>query len=322
MSGYSNSKLATVKALSPNHSGRRVYPITRISIHCTACQVTARRLGEVFANPNKEASSNYGVGYDGSIGMYVEEKNRSWCTSSYDNDNRAITIEVASENTRPYTVTKAAYVGLIKLLVDICKRNGKTKLVWFGDRAKSLSYKPKSNELVMTVHKWFANKDCPGSYLLNLHPQIVREVNEALAKKEETKPVTPAKKEEAKYYVYKVVKGDTLSKIAKNNFTTVAKIKEINKLADPNKIVVGQKINLPMSGSSATFKKIFTVVPKKGLNIRKTASTGAVVVAMSEGDKCTGTGNWTRNSTSIWIEVKYVKSGKTYKGYAYKGYLK
>lgn len=320
MAGYSNSKLATVKALSPNHSGRRVYPITRISIHCTACQVTARRLGEVFANPNKEASSNYGVGYDGSIGMYVEEKNRSWCTSSYDNDNRAITIEVASENTRPYTVTKAAYAGLIKLLVDICKRNGKTKLVWFGDRAKSLAYKPKSNELVMTVHKWFANKDCPGSYLYNLHPQIAKEVNEALAKKE-----VPEKKEEktsANYYIYTVIEGDTLSKIAKNNFTTVAKIKEINDISDPNRIKVGQKINLPNSGSSSAFKKTFTVIPKKGLNVRKTASTGAVVIAMSEGDKCTGTGNWTRNKTSIWVEVKYTKSGKTYKGYAYKGYLK
>lgn len=320
MAGYSNSSLVTVKAISPNKNVKRVYPITRISIHCTACQVTARRLGEVFANPNKEASSNYGVGYDGSIGMYVEEKDRSWCTSSYDNDNRAITIEVASENTRPYTVTKAAYAGLIKLLIDICKRNGKTKLVWFGDKTKSLAYKPKSDELLLTVHKWFANKDCPGSYLYSIHPQIVKEVNEALTKKEETKPV-PEKKETT-YYIYTVVKGDTLSKIAKNNYTTVAKIKEINKIPDPNKISVGQKINLPMSGSSSTFKKTFTVIPKKGLNIRKTASTGAVVIAMPEGDKCTGTGNWVRNKTSIWVEVKYTKAGKTYKGYAYKGYLK
>lgn len=321
MAGYSNSKLATVKALSPNHSGRRVYPITRISIHCTACQVTARRLGEVFANPNKEASSNYGVGYDGSIGMYVEEKNRSWCTSSYDNDNRAITIEVASENTRPYTVTKAAYVGLIKLLVDICKRNGKTKLVWFGDRAKSLAYKPKSNELVMTVHKWFANKDCPGSYLYSLHPQIAKEVNRELAKKTTTKKETkPAAN--TKYYEYTVVKGDTLSKIAKNNYTTVAKIKSINKLADPNKIDVGQKLNLPSSGNSATLKKTFTVIPEKGLNVRVKAGTGKVIAAMEKGAKCTGTGNWTRYKGALWIEVVAQIGKEKIKGYSSKACLK
>lgn len=322
MAGYSNSSLVTVKAISPNKNVKRVYPITRISIHCTACQVTARRLGEVFANPNKEASSNYGVGYDGSIGMYVEEKDRSWCTSSYDNDNRAITIEVASENVRPYTVTKAAYAGLIKLLVDICKRNGKTKLVWLGDKDKSLAYKPKSNELLLTVHKWFANKDCPGSYLYNLHPQIVREVNAALAKKEEPKPAVPAEKSETKYYVYTVVKGETLSKIAKANYTTVAKIKSINDIPDPNKIKVGQKINLPMSGTSSEFKKSFTVVPKAGLNVRDKAGTGKVIVAMPQNEKCTGTGKWARYKTAIWLEVSYTVKGKTYKGYASKAYLK
>ena len=126
----------------------------------------------IFANPDFEASSNYGIGKDGSIGQYVPEAYRSWCTSSYDNDNRAITIEVASDIDAPYKVTDAAYKALIKLLVDICRRNGKKKLLWFGDKDQSLSYSPKPDELVMTVHRWFANKSCPGDYLYNLHGTI------------------------------------------------------------------------------------------------------------------------------------------------------
>lgn len=98
--------------------------------------------------------------------MYVEEKDRSWCTSSAANDNRAVTIEVASDTTDPYAVTSAAYAGLLNLVTDICKRNGKNKVVWFGDKAKTLAYTPKSNEMVLTVHRWFANKSCPGNYLL------------------------------------------------------------------------------------------------------------------------------------------------------------
>lgn len=175
-----DSSLVSVVNWSPNNSGKRVYPLTRISVHCVVGQCIASSLGTLFANPNFEASSNYGVGKDGSIGQYVPEAYRSWCTSSYDNDNRAITIEVASDTFAPYKVTDAAYKALIKLLVDICKRNGKKKLLWFGDKNKSLSYSPKSDELVMTVHRWFANKSCPGDYLYNLHPQIAAEVTKQL----------------------------------------------------------------------------------------------------------------------------------------------
>ena len=177
----SNSPLVEYTRISPNRSSPRKNAIDRISIHCVVGQVSIQSLGNVFALSSRQASSNYGVGYDGRVGMYVEEKDRSWCTSSAANDNRAVTIEVASDTTDPYAVTDAAYAGLLNLVTDICKRNGKSKVVWFGDKAKTLAYTPKSNEMVLTVHRWFANKSCPGNYLYKLHPQIVAEVNRRLA---------------------------------------------------------------------------------------------------------------------------------------------
>lgn len=177
---YTNSPLVSYTKISPNQSGQRKYPITRISIHCVVGQCSVETLGSVFAPTSCQASSNYGIGYDGKVGMYVPESNRSWCTSSSDNDNRAVTIEVASNTTHPYTVRDAAYQTLLNLVTDICKRNGKKKVVWFGDKAKTLAYTPAADEMVLTVHRWFANKSCPGDYLYNLHPQIAAEVTKRL----------------------------------------------------------------------------------------------------------------------------------------------
>ncbi len=177
-----DSSLVSVVHASPNNSGKRVYPLTRISVHCVVGQCSAETLGNLFGDATFGASSNYGVGCDGKIGQYVPEAYRSWCTSSYDNDNRAITIEVASDTFAPYKVRDVAYKALIKLLVDICRRNGKKKLLWFGDKNKTLSYSPKADELVMTVHRWFdIYKSCPGDYLYSLHPQIAAEVTKQLS---------------------------------------------------------------------------------------------------------------------------------------------
>ena len=174
--GYSNSSLATVKVLSPNHSGQRNHKIDTITIHCVVGQLTAKRIGEVFQSETKKASSNYGIGYDGSIGLYVEEQNRSWCSSSASNDHRAITIEVASDKTEPYAVTDKAYEALINLVADICKRNGIKELKWEADKSL-IGQVDKQN---MTVHRWFANKSCPGTYLYDRHSQIAKEVNAKL----------------------------------------------------------------------------------------------------------------------------------------------
>jgi len=141
-----------------------------------AGQLSIQSCGNVFASSSRKASSNYGIGPDGKIGMYVEEKDRSWCTSNRANDNRAITIEVASDSKPPYAVTEAAYKSLIDLLVDVCKRNNIKKLLWRGDPTL-IGQVHKQN---MTVHRWFAKKACPGDYLYNKHSQIAADVNKRL----------------------------------------------------------------------------------------------------------------------------------------------
>lgn len=118
-----------------------------------------------FTDHPTQASSNYGIDKDGRVGMYVEEKNRSWCTSSNENDQRAVTIECASGKVEPYAMNEVVYDRLIDLCVDICQRNGKKKLLWFGDKNKTLNYQPKDDEMLITVHRWFANKSCPGNWL-------------------------------------------------------------------------------------------------------------------------------------------------------------
>lgn len=161
---YTNSPLVVYTGLSPNHSGQRTHSIDRITPHCVVGQLSAEIICACFP-AGRDASCNYGIGKDGRISLCVEEKNRSWCTSSNSNDQRAITIECASDRTAPYAMTDAVYASLIKLCTDICKRNGKKKLLWFADKDKSLNYNPKADEMVLTVHRWFANKSCPGDWL-------------------------------------------------------------------------------------------------------------------------------------------------------------
>ena len=178
---YTNSSLVDYIKLSPNNSGERNHIIDTITIHCVVGQVSVEALGETFYKKSRKASSNYGIGTDGRIGLYVEEKNRSWCSSSASNDNRAITIEVASDTTHPYTVNDKAYESLIKLLADICLRNNIKQLLWKADK-KLIGQVNKQN---MTVHRWFANKSCPGDYLYNKHTDIANEVNKLLLEKQQ-----------------------------------------------------------------------------------------------------------------------------------------
>lgn len=161
--GYSNSSLVAYTLLSPNHSGLRTKRIDRISPHCVVGQCTVEGLGDCFHKSSTQASSNYGIDKNGRIGLYVEEKNRFWCTSSNANDQRAVTIECASDKAEPYAMHQVVYDRLVDLCEDICRRNGKKKLLWFGDKNKSLNYQPKADEMLITVHRWFANKSCPGA---------------------------------------------------------------------------------------------------------------------------------------------------------------
>ena len=182
---YTNSKMVVYTKLSPNQSGQRTHSIDRISPHCVVGQVSAESLGNTFAKSSKRASSNYGIDRDGRVGMYVEEKNRSWCTSSKANDQRAVTIECASDTYSPYRMNDAVYQTLIRLCVDICRRNGKKKLLWFGDKNKTLNYSPRSDEMVITVHRWFANKSCPGDWLYSRLGDLAKRVTEELSEEED-----------------------------------------------------------------------------------------------------------------------------------------
>lgn len=203
----SNSPLATYTRLSP-HFNPRNRKIDTITIHCVVGQLTAKQILNLDRfdeedEDNNDASCNYAIGCDGSIGLCVEEHNRSWCTSSKSNDHRAITIEVASDTYHPYRITDAAYRALIDLCVDICKRNDFDALRWKGDKSL-IGQVDKQN---MTVHRWFAKKACPGDYLYNLHGQIAAEVNSRLkvdnqpSKSEEPKPVVGDSKESFKVQV-------------------------------------------------------------------------------------------------------------------------
>lgn len=174
---YTNSPLVSYTKISPNRTKNRNHAIDTITIHCVVGQCSVQTLGNIFAPTSREASSNYGVGYDGKIGMYVEEKDRSWCSSSSVNDNRAVTIEVASDTSEPYAVNQKAYASLLNLVTDICKRNGIKKLIWSKNKNERVNH---LNGCNMTVHRDYANKSCPGTYLYNKHGEIAAEVNKRL----------------------------------------------------------------------------------------------------------------------------------------------
>lgn len=244
----SNSPLVDYTRISPNKNSPRNHKIDTITIHCVVGQCTVETLGNIFAPTSRQASSNYGVGTDGKIGMYVEEKDRSWCSSNAANDNRAVTIEVASDTKHPYAVNDRAFAALLDLVTDICKRNGIKKLVWSTKKADRVNHKNGCN---MTVHRDYANKSCPGDYLYNRHREIAAEVNRRLGVAD-TAPDAGAAQGVT---VYTVKKGDTLSQIAAKYGTTYQAIAAYNGIKNPNAIRVGQKIKIPASTAPAALKK-------------------------------------------------------------------
>lgn len=223
---YTNSSMVAYTKLSPNHSGQRTHSIDRITPHCVVGQLSAESICGCFTSPSRQASCNYGIGTDGKVSLCVEEKNRSWCSSSNANDQRAVTIECASDKAEPYAMNSKVYYSLIKLCTDICKRNGKRKLLWLGDRNKTLNYTPKSDEMVLTVHRWFANKSCPGGWLYARLGDLAVKVTAALGSPSEPKPA-PDKKQ-----FYRVRKTWADSKSQRGAFSVLANAK---KCADSNK---------------------------------------------------------------------------------------
>ena len=199
----SNSPLVNYTKISPHRNSPRNHKIDTITIHCVVGQCAVEPLGELFQT--KEASSNYGIGYDGKIGMYVEEKDRSWCSSDADNDNRAITIECASDTTEPYAINDKVYKSLINLCVDICRRNGIKELKWKADKSL-IGHPDKQN---MTVHRWFnPAKSCPGTYIYSRLGKIAAEVNSRLGDTHNTKPDVSTHKKTIADIAVEVIRGE------------------------------------------------------------------------------------------------------------------
>lgn len=219
--GYTNSPLVNCKVMSPNHSGQRTHAIDRITPHCVVGQLKAENIGYCFDDTSRQASCNYGIGTEGRVCLIVDEKNRSWCTSSNANDQRAITIECASDSKEPYAFNNAVYNKLIDLCVDICKRNGKTKLIWFGDKDKTLSYKPAANEMILTVHRWFANKSCPGNWMYSRMGDLASKVTAKLNENKSSESVVYSV--QVGSYENKANAEDTVKKLKAAGFDAVIK---------------------------------------------------------------------------------------------------
>ena len=244
-STMSNSSLVNCKVMSPNHSGKRTHKIDRITPHCVVGQLTAESIGGCFTSTSVQASCNYGIGKDGRICLIVDEANRSWCSSSNANDQRAVTIECASDKTHPYAMTTEVYNSLINLCVDICKRNGAKKLIWFSDKNTSLNYEPKDGEIVLTVHRWFANKACPGDWLYSRLGDLASKVTAILGGTAETpsnpNPSTPPSSTEG-------------NEIPTAPFTVQVIVSDLNYRSEPS---MNGKVN------GQTGKGVFTIVEVK-----------------------------------------------------------
>lgn len=279
---YTNSPLVVYKGLSPNHSGQRTHSIDRITPHCVVGQLSAESICGCFTSTSRQASCNYGIGTDGRVSLCVEEKNRSWCSSSNANDQRAVTIECASDKIEPYAMNTAVYAALIKLCTDICKRNGKKKLLWLADKNKTLNYSPKPDEMVLTVHRWFANKSCPGNWLYARLGDLAAKVTAALSSS--TQPTADISE------MYRVCKTWTDAKSQIGAYTVLANAK---RKADENVgyTVFDNKGNAVYTGKTASafaFSSYMVRVSIPDLNIRKGPGTNYAMTG-----KYTGKGTFT-----------------------------
>lgn len=335
--GYTNSPLVSYTKLSPNHSGQRTHIIDRITPHCVVGQCSVETLGNIFAPTERQASCNYGIGADGRVGMYCEEKNRSWCSSSNANDQRAITIECASDTSAPYAFKDVVYNKLIELCVDICKRNGKTKLLWLGDKDKTLAYNPAANEMVLTVHRWFANKSCPGDWMYQRMDDLAAKVTAKLGGTATTEPEkTPdastnnfpavpftvnVKIDDLNYRRQPSMEGAVKGQTGKGAFTIV----EVNNgwgklksgagwiwLGNPQYCTIGDTVKT----SASTFSPYKVRVSIKDLNIRKGPGTNyasngfcsAGVYTIIEESDGAGATKWGKlKSGAGWVSLDYAK---------------
>lgn len=313
VNNMSNSSLVTCKVLSPNHSGRRTHAIDTITPHCVVGQLSASGIGSCFPS-GRGASCNYGIGTAGDVVLVVDEGNRSWCSSSNSNDQRAVTIECASDKSEPYAMNNKVYNKLIELCVDICRRNGKKKLLWLGSKDATLRYNPKSDEMVLTAHRWFANKSCPGNWLYSRYGDLANKVTAALRGSGSSAPAPSGE-------MYRVRKTWADSKSQKGAYTNLNNAK---KCADqnPGYSVFNSKGHSVYAGKTsapakpAGFQAYQVRVDITDLRIRKGPGTnyGAngytgrgtfTIVAESSGK---GASKWGKlKSGAGWISLDYAR---------------
>ena len=321
---FTNSPLVSHTKISPNRTKNRNHAIDTITIHCVVGQCSVETLGNVFAPESRKASSNYGVGVDGRIGMYCEEKDRSWCSSNAANDHRAITIEVASDTTHPYAVNDKAYAALIDLCVDICQRNGIKKLVWSTDKNERVNH---LNGCNMTVHRDYANKSCPGDYLYERHGAIADAVNARLNVTEDTKaeaPVEPTLPEKLTTGYYRVRRA---WKDSKSQVGAYRVLKNAKKAADKNpgtfvfdndgNAVYPVENKAEVTEAEKSFEPYRVQVSISNLNIRKGPGTdygktgrftGKGIFTIVEESKGSGATLWGKlKSGAGWISLDFAK---------------
>lgn len=196
-----NSPLVDIEMITQNKT-KRTAQIDTITIHHMATIATAQVCAASFLPASRKASANYCIGNDGSVALSVPEEYRSWCSSSYENDNRAITIEVSNDGRAPdWHVGDVAMEKLLELCVDICRRNGIEKLVYTGDTTGNL-----------TMHKWFQSTLCPGPYLESKFPWIAEEVNRRLGVTDEPESTDNSENESDSSALYLVQAGAFRSK--------------------------------------------------------------------------------------------------------------
>lgn len=280
----SNSSLVSYTKLSPNYWTARK-PITRITPHCVVGQCTIETLGNVFANRSRQASSNYGIARDGRIGLFVPENRSSWCSSSYDNDTQAVTIECASDATAPFAFNATVYKRLVELCTDICRRNGKKRLLWFPNKNTALSYRPAADEMVLTVHRWFSPlKSCPGDWLYARLGDLAKHVSANLSGS--TQPAT------------------STQPIAKPT-TGIKAIKASG---------VARRFSKALAGSYTT---------TDDLNMRDNAGVkNKILVEIPKGTTVQCYGYYNLSGIYIWPLVTVNLNGVQYTGYVSKAYLK
>ena len=280
----SNSSLVSYVKISPHTYGKRKGTIQRISPHCVVGQCSVETLGNVFRG-TRQCSSNYGIGKDGRIAMYLGEDYVAETTSSYANDNLAVTIECASDMTAPYAFNPIVYKQLIELCADICRRNGKKRLLWFANKNTALSYRLASDEMLLTVHRWYSAKACPGDWLMQRLPDLAKRVTAQLSRST-SKPETNTQPVTQPTAGVKAVKASG----------------------------VARKFSKSLAGSYTT---------TDDLNMRDDAGTKySILVTIPKGAKVQCYGYYSTSGVYKWPYVVAQVGGVWYTGFVSKAYLK